>query len=81
MTQTVDYKQLAHVLLATCEALYASMQHANIEVDDITFRLSDKNGNEHDSTSTVEVLLMSCRYALGLQNAKIVATEQKQGDA
>lgn len=81
MDKQVDFKQMSQVLLVTCEALYAAMKHHQIEVDDITFRMSDKQGNEHDSTSTVEVLLMSCRYALGMQNAKVIATEQKTGDA
>lgn len=81
MKSDVDYKQMSQVLLATCEALYAAMKHHEIEVNDITFRMSDKEGKEHDSISTIEVLLMSCRYALGLKNAKIVATEHKPGDA
>lgn len=81
MTEQIDYKQMAMVLLSTCDAMKAALEHANIEPAEITFVMTDKDGNAHETTSTVDGLMIACRYALGMQANQVTTTEHSLGDA
>ncbi len=77
MTQQIDYKQMAMVLLAVSDALHAALKHKGLEADDITFALEDGQGNTTTQTTTVEAVTDACRQALGVPKQAITTTEHE----
>ena len=77
MTQQIDYKQMAMVLLSVSEALHAALKHKGLEADDITFALIDAHGHEVNKTTTVDAVIDACRHALKLPKQNITTTEHE----
>lgn len=75
--KSVDYKQMAMILLAVSEALHAALKHKGLEADDITFALTDAQGNEVNKTTTVDAVIDACRLALDLPRQTITTTEHE----
>lgn len=75
--QNVNYKQMAMVLLAATESLNAALTHQGVECNDITFVLTDDQGKATEVTTTIESLISSAKYAMGLPPSAITATEHE----
>ena len=75
--QTVNYKQMAMVLLAATESLNAALTHQGVECNDITFVLTDDEGRATEVTTTIETLISSAKYALGQAPSHITTSEQE----
>lgn len=77
MTQQIDFKQMAMMLLAVSDALHAALKHKGLEADDITFAMENDEGEVRTQTTTVDVVLDACRHALNLPKQTITTTEHE----
>lgn len=74
--ENVNYRQMAMVLLAASEAMLAALKHRGLECDDITLEYENDDGSKTSVTTTVDAIIGSCGYALGVGNRRYQVREQ-----